>query len=618
MKKIKSLLIAGLALGLVGGSLTAASLLKKEAAPVSADGLETYIPMTTSFFTNWTDDAGKFENSNATFWNEGYSFQALDTFYCGERAEGYTGTLTSRQWDQSEQYIYFQLGGAKDYGDGDHVHLVIHYGSYSDDFYNNTFVENPMTLRYFKIPQERYDALKVLGDTFKMSIDIVDPRTNDYGLANFGYLHVNQTLESTSNAMRYFINNLKGGFSEWEINKRKEILNSYFSNSYQKEVFLSTVSNADESFESNADFLNHWYFDYNYFNNDQTARHFDEIISTASARTAESSNMPYNKTGNGFFKGWYDDNGRGGFTATDGAIYRFVSRPFVLGGTDLISIKMAGRSASLHVLDGDSNDELAFIDLRTYNPDGGQNNIALGGMNTCTMVRHIINLEQFHNQKIRLAIADVYDSGWAASYFDELVTYYATEPSFRIDRVTQTNETGTFYASYSDRYINSTPKETDANGVDYVDNGISRTDSTDMKAAYDFVQAYLGYARQNSLGTDLCTLLTTTEMNDLLDGYAALSADAKAIVCASDDYQRYNATGDNWYTINPTILSLGQNLQYIASRNSRTNLTFSNVLFGGINNMDGTTTVVVMTVSAMLAVVALTVVIFLKKRKLHI
>ena len=92
--------------------------------------------------------------------------------------------------------------------------------------------------------------------------------TAGYGFANFGYLHVNQTLESTSNAMRYYLNHLNTDNRDWENNKRKEILNNYYNNASQREVFLATVNNADEDFENGSNFLNHWYFDHNYFNND--------------------------------------------------------------------------------------------------------------------------------------------------------------------------------------------------------------------------------------------------------------------------------------------------------------------------------------------------------------
>ena len=174
--------------------------------------------------------------------------------------------------------------------------------------------------------------------------------------------------------------------------------------------------------------------------------------------------MPFNKTGNGFFGGWYESSEIGGFVDGDGSIYRFISRPFVLSGTGLVSIKMAGRSASLHVIDADTQTDLAWADLSTYKGEGDSAVQALSGFNTVTMVRHYINLEEYVGKKIQLAIADVYDSGWAASYFDELITKYDEEPGFDLDIVNQVNPTANSYGIYRDAYIASTHIDHDSNG----------------------------------------------------------------------------------------------------------------------------------------------------------
>ena len=624
MKKIISFSLLVTCLGIYGGIIATSNLGYKPTKQAKADELEKYIPMESGFFTNWTDDAGAFPDRNATFWSEAYSFEALDTFYSGESKEPWTGTLTSRKWKQATQYIYFQLGAAKDYVENP-VHLVIHYGSYSENFFNNTFVENPMTLRYFKVPDEKFAELTASNDDFEMYIEIVDTKESDYGFANFGYLHVNQTAESTSDAMRYFLNNLSSDTREWEVNKRKDIYNSYFANAAQREIFLRTVDNANEDFENNEQFLNHWYFDANYFNNDGETRHFDSVISTASARTAEASNMPYNKTGNGLFKGWYDDNGSGGFTATDAAIYRFVSRPFVLGGNGLVSVKMAGRSASLHVIDTNTQTDLAWADLRTYNGDGGQDNVALGGMNTVTMVRHYINLEQYVGKTIQLAIADIYNSGWAASYFDELITKYETYPGFKVDFVTQTNGSGTFYATYLDRFINSTNFTNDSNGIKYNgDNDINKenesailnhVDETDFKAAYSFVNSFLAYARDNSRGTELCSVITSDTMKEYISTYNDLSESVKRIVCDSLDYQRYNATSENWYVVAPTALALGDDIAYIAVKNNMQVVTFKSASANSSISVANTDVAIIGVTCLAIVLIILPIVLVIRRKK---
>ena len=594
MKNLKKILVVGLALGLVGGGTALALNHTKEMKVVKADDLETYIPMESAFFTDWDADAGSFAGTDARFWGENYSFEALDTFFRGETAEGWRGTLTSRKWNQSSQYIYFQLGGMKDYMEGeetgDPVFIRFHCGTYTFDFYNNTFVENPMVLRCFKVPNTEYAALKSLGDTFEMYMEIIDNKTQGYGFANFGYLHVNQTLESTGDAMRYYLNHLSTDSREWEVNKRKQIQNCYFENDSLKEVFFAPTQNISESFSSNSDFVNHWYFDHNYFNNFyDVPRHFDDAISTNEFRPDAPTNMPFNNDG-GFFRGWYEDTEghKSGFIASDAARYRFVSRPFVLGGTGIISVKMAGK-ASLHVIDATVKNtdnqaaDLAWIDNVTMNMDGNQANIADSGFNTTAMVNHVINLEAYLGKTIQLAICDRDTSGWSAAYFDEIIVNYASAPAYHIDTCVQTNTSGTFYPSYPDVYINSAIRnDGNPNGVIYKgdspvntadDNAIlNHVDSSNSLAAYNVWKSYIDVVRGGKEGRNFCSTRTSDGVKGVLNSYNELSAAAKQIVCASDDFERVGS-GD-WYTINPTIYgsnhayNMAHNLQYLGEENS--------------------------------------------------
>ena len=630
MKKMKAFLTLGLALGAFSGASLALNK-AQEMKTAKATDPETYIEMEEEFFTNWNASWGNFRDAGATFWApDNYSFEALDRFYCGEGSGTNTGTLTSRQWDQGTQYVYFQLGAAKNFGhdpeDNKYVHLTFHYGSYSRDFYNDTFVENPMTLRYFKIPDEQFAALKALGDTFKMSVDIVDPNatTDGYDFASFGYLHVNQTKESTGDAMRYFLNHLSTDSREWEINKRREIFNSYWSNGDQKEVFFASAgTNINDSFSTNADFLNHWYFDYNYFNNNGDARHFDTAIGTDDFRPdtdnehpngTNANNMPFNNDGN-FFRGWYEnaEGHKTGFTASDALKYRFISRPFTLSGTGIVSIKMAGK-ASLQVLDATvqntlttnetpSAADLAWADNHAMNTSGSLSNIAESGFNTVTMVNHVINLEAYVGRKIQLAIADIDTSGWSAAYFDELVTYYESAPAYHIDVCTQTNNDGTFYPAYADIYVNSKNfhdennklgiKYNGSNTVNTVDPDgegeqvsiINRNDISAYKAAHEVWKSYIDTVRGGNQGRNYCTgvgqAVVSDDVKAVINSYNGLSEAAKRIVCSSDDFERVGA-GD-WYTINPTIYasnhaqySIGNSLAYLARANSLSVVVYSN------------------------------------------
>ena len=557
MKNLKKIITLGLGLSLLGGALVGVSTHKKVAEAKATD-YESYIRTDASFFINWTDAAGSFGDKNSTFWGENYHFQAVDTFYRGESAEGWTGTLTSRTWKQHTQYIYFQLGGAKNYDvTGDPVHLNIYYGNYVRSFYNDTFVENPMVMRYFKIPDDAYASLMNGADDFEMHIEIVDYQTSGYGFANFGYLNVNQTVKQVSNALRWFINNLNLDDREWEVNKRKQILENYYLNGSLKEMFLMPASDISDDFESNNSFINHWYFDYQYANGANWGLRFDKAIGFDSYRPDDATRMPFNKTGNGFFRGWFENEELGGFVGGDASIYRFISRPFVLSGTGLVSIKMAGK-ASLHVIDTETRQDLVWADLLTFNSDGDQVNLATSGFNTVTMVRHIINLEAYLGRNIQLAIADVSSGGWSGLYVDELVTNYDTYPTFKVDTFTQTNNSGTFNCYRTDKYINSKVYngETNPNGLKYVleaginqanDNAIiNHVDNTPIKDAYNFLQEYYSKLRApaNEFNYDRATDGNKTAV---VNAYKALSADAKAIIDASTDIEYPTTFVEEWW-----------------------------------------------------------------------
>lgn len=546
-----------LGLSLVCGALALGFASKQKAKEVKAD-YEWYIPMESAFFTNWTDAAGSFGDSNSTFWGENYSFQALDSFYRGESAESWKGTLVSRTWKQHTQYIYFQIGGAKNYDvTGDPVHINIYYGNHVYNFYNNTFVENPMLLRYFKIPDSVFAELTANNEDFDMHIEIVDQQSSGYGFVNFGYLHVNSNESQVSNAMRFYLNHMNLNDREWEVNKRKQILENYYLNSELRSVFLRTVDDISEDFESNSKFVDYWYFDYKYAENMNWALHFDRAIGTDSYRPEASTNMPFNKTGDGFFRGWFENDEIGGFVGGDGSRYRFLSRPFVLSGTGLISIKMAG-TASLHVIDTATDSDLVWADLLTYSTSGDQVNLAKSGFNTVTMVRHVINLEAYLGRTIQLGIADVSTGGWSALYVDELVTNYATYPSFKVDTFTQTNTSGTFNAYRTDKYINSTVfnGETNPNGLKYVlenevnkanDNEIiNHVDNTPAKEAYNFLQTY--YSSLRSPANEFSYDRVTDEVKtSVVNAYKALSSDAKAIVDSSTDIEYLSTFEQEWW-----------------------------------------------------------------------
>lgn len=650
MKKlltITSLVALGGALAL--GAISAVTANDKEVSEVNAT-LEYDIAITeeSNFFTNWNDPEfinadgktvpGQYKTAGASCWSG--NMNVFGTFFdgCNDGYEGWRGTLKSRKWQQTTQWIYFQWGCAKDNNRGtdQEVKLVFNFyqnendasPAFSRDYWNDTFSGCTMVLRNYFIENADFTAL---GGNFYMSVDLVDQRTGDYGAHEFGNLHVNQTQQQVSDAQWYYCTHCVD--AERSV---KELAGHYRTNESLRKAFVGTVGFA-EDFESQEVFNANW-VEGVYGNNigdggaNPGTRHPDKAISESTYRTG--SNMPFNKTGNGLFKGWfgganddYEDHNFG-YTETDDAVYRFVSKPFILPDNGLVSIKMAGNSASLHLLDMENNSDLAWVDCKTFVSGGDENPIAKTGKNVCTMVRHIINFSKYGGRLVQLAIADVdnKEGGWNAVYFDELKANYVSNPTFKIDVVEQDKD-GTTYATYKDVYVSSVEGGT---GVDYANDDGPETDNSPLKGAYDVWTSYLTATRYADVvveethypvyGTNYCDVKTSDAVVTMLGAYNGLSEAAKRIVCASDDYERVGSNKDNWWTINPTIYgassqySLGSSLQYFGRLNSVNVVVYNNGVVHYATSTDNTAIIVISAVT-LLTALALTFVFFKRKQK---
>ena len=583
--------------------------------------LETYIPMSSEFFTNWTDDAGSFRGVGANCWN-GKSLNALGSVMDGcLDHEGWTGTLTSRKWHQTTEWIYFQYGCAQNHleGQAGDVKLVFKLWAsadaatpaYTHDFHNDTFSQTTLLLRNYRIPSAEFAALN--GD-FYMSVDLVDGRGNDYGANEFGYLHVNQTHEQVSDAQWHYCKNI----GEGEAKSADDLRENYYLNGSLRDGFTTGF---EEQFDSQILFNKNFMLDGGYDQNG-CDRHEDKAISFASFRGwNDGSKMPFNKTGAGFFKGWYgeaaEDTENRGYVSDDRPIYRFLSKPFRLPANGIVSVKMAG-TASLHLLDFDGgNGELAFVDCKTFNTEGDEGNIAWTQKNVCTMVRHVINFSKYGGRLVQLAIADISSGGWGAAYFDELCANYSELPGLKVDLVAQYKDT-TSYSVFKDVYVSA--KEA-GGGVDYKNDDGPESDTSPLKKASDFVADYLNLFRNyRSNGNNFCSVHTSEEAKALINrfngtGENGLNADERDLVIASDDYRRAGATVDNWTTTAPERLSLRDSLIYIADCNDL-NISIAGAHSGGnITFLLKETNTTIIIVISLVSVTAIGLFLFARKRK---
>ena len=587
-------------------------------------GLDTYIPMRESFFTNWTNDAGSIRTIGANCWN-GKSINALGPVMDGcLDHEGWTGTLNSIKWHQTTQWIYFEYGCANNnhVGEASDVKLVFNLWAsadavsptYTHDFHNDTFSQTTLILRNFEIPEAEYNALN--GD-FYMSVDLVDGRTGDYGANEFGYLHVNQTHAQVSDAQWYYYTHCVEGEAASVLTLR----NHYRLNGSLRNGFVYSDGFA-ESFDTQASFDANWVKDI--YGNDVGERHQDRAISNSTYRNG-GWNLPFNST-NGFFKGWYgegNDDYEGhvyGYVASDDSVYRFISRPFRLPQNGIVSIKMAGNSASLHLIDFEGDGDLAWVDCKTFHSNGQDNLVATGDINVCTMVNHVVNFSKYGGRLVQIGIADVNnkEGGWNAVYFDELKANYATLPAFGVDAVEQDNGTKS-YAALPDVYVNAVEGQ---GGVDYAFDDGPEADTCALKGAYDFVTSYYSTFRNKDNYFSFCQ---ADDASSLFAAYSALSAEEQALVDATQDFDHGRDHTGDWWTKQVRFtdeqlgtMTVGKSVQYLATM-YHVSITVKNTPFFKLpvnlmNLTSGTLTAAILPVAIALALGAV-IILMIKKRK---
>lgn len=640
MKKAKILLPLFALMSLAGCSgATLAEPVNTRRAVSRSETLEHYIPTyvdgNLTVLEGGADCGGKNASPEGTFWDT-RNFNALDNFYAGIEREGWTGKLQTKTWTQKTRYISFLIAGMKD---PKKMYIEVYVNDVKVDtitnkYFNNPYVSCNMVLTPYILPAEAVTDAQ-LNEGVQMRLVLVDNCTEDYGFINFGSLFVNQTKEDVARTLSIHQNSLSRSDVEGSPDAHKDslarnyLLNVYNTHEDFQEFREVTLTNANNDFEDEYG-INNLAFDRSYLAyNSKLDLMYNKAICNWESNMDDNQKIPYNATNGHFFKGFYEGNDttfpRSGFVASDNYRYRFLTNSFVLSGTGLVSIKMSGRPASLHVLNGDPTSadylkELAFVDNKTYTGMNNENIALNENGSSCTMVRHIINLESFKGQKICLGIADYDTKGeWGAINFDEIVTYYETYPSFKVDVVTQANKSGTKYATLLDCYVSSVNPEGVIN-IKYV-NGAAAPDhdSAPNAKAYTFLKDYYNTFRAKNNGQTYCGVGDIeTKANNLNATYKTLTAEEKAIVDASEDYAR-NGIGNvseanEWYT--KEVLknyTVGQSLSYIFGR--YTTSSASSLFLISLSSSSQQTAVFVTIMSAALLVTSICFFVVIRNRK---
>ena len=598
MKKIYKISLLLASLGLVGGAFGTAIISQKSTkSPVKTDALVdgdvewNYLAFDGNNF-RMSDDSNPADwvssRTGATFWNN-RSFNALDDFYDGFRNEAWTGTIQSASWKQAKRYVTFTLGGNSankvEILDKDNADAVV--ATVQNTYFNDPKLSENMLVRVV-------DLNAYIGHS--LSLKITDSVTSGFGATTFGALKVSQSQEDVARTISVHKNHLSRrnsaeNVAERDLPAREYTLDIYANNSEWTAFDSVVLDNADMDFE-----------DYYQCTNlaldtdsvtgfadkgagfDSIAWGYDAAFSHISAWPWAEA-FPMNKQGEAFFKGEY-----GG----DSAQYNLLTHDFTLSGTGYVSIKLGGNGTKMSVIrvsDGEVLGSVTNTKFSWLDNAEDKDNCSLHDHRPCTMTRYLLDVSDYVGTKVRIQISDASTGPWSILMFDELITKYSSLPVFKLDKVSQRD---TYYRVFQTEFV-------------------SHHDDK-VKEAHDFISEFFTLARSTD-DSSFCTAVKSDDMLTLLSKYSALSDEARAIVNASDDYAFENATPSNWYTINPTMLNLGETIQYIAKyRNVSIPGTVSSSVSLNRIVKDNAVVLTVIGVAA-LAIVSGLVVVLAKKRK---
>ena len=578
MKKPMMLLSLPAALLLLGAGSPTPSTPKAASPSISIkkadhESVRKYIPMEDGA---WVGNGLEkcLANRNDAFWN-GRSFNALDRFYRGEAREGQQGTLVSPTWVQSEDYITFTLGGhavnsfVGIFNPGDDVNVATPLARVDNsEWFIDPSRSSNMGVRFI-------DASSFKGKEVKLAL--VDRDTSGFGFLNFGALQVNQTKAEVASTIDLHKNILVRGApvgSDAPANSndeaRAKTLEWYKRDEYKPFIEANgTIDRYNLDFEMEGNHLELFGSDTSFEGGRNDLGFFYDLMISDRDSYWWNEHMPFNKTGNRFL---CSQNGlllndhigesNGDLEANK---FRMVSPLFTLSGSGFLSLKMGGATAALQILD-ENNTVLSEVKNPAFvTGDAALANVMETQVNMNTMVRTVVDASAYLGKKIRVGLVDkgAQDGVWSYPNFDELVTYYESVPSFRLDKITQTwgDPVRTYYGERLDYFV-----------------AFGESKHPEAKEAYDFLfgtrdaahpigeNGYYSIARAHDKQASFCSL-DASALNSLVSGYDRLTPSARALVDASQDYQHLMNEGQSWFDVETdATFTVGQSMSYIRSR----------------------------------------------------
>ena len=619
MNKIKKILTLGLAFGVFAGGIAAIANSRggemKKTDAIASDVEWDYLAYDGNNFEITTYDGSTWHDINffranrtdSAFFDGGQrSFNALDDFFNGVHDEGWRGELKSATWTQKDDYVTFTLGGRNS--------VVKFYTASDDEEIAGATVDSD---DYFQDPKLSFNMIVRVVDLsyYKnqlLYLKVFDVETGNIGAVTFGALKVSQSAEDVARTISVHKNHLSHRNPDGEDWRKDSLAREYTLAKYNDEAEYAPFKSIVLT-DANMDFEDYDQCTNLALDNSTVTGFADRGAGYDSLRWGYNEaytlgdywgwdqRMPFNKQGNAFFKGEY-----GG----DGAKYTLLTNDFKLSGTGYISIKLAGAGTKVAVVKVSDGSEISFTNTKFSWDEGKYGYNVAFGSRTNTMTRYVLDASAFKNEIVRIAISDDSTAGWSILMFDELVTYYEelSDIKFPVDRFDQPYVNGFDVAG--------SVYETRHEGTYY---GVIKTELVSnhddaVKEAKEFIDDYYDLARDVEEGnpTNMCSVITSDDMKTLITRYKGLSADAKAIVNASGDFNQ--VSGETvWYRVNPTVSGLEDSIIYIGNKNGGMYAFESGNLLSIVST--DSRTMIIVAISTVIALIAFGLAFHNKKKK---
>ncbi|MCF0113077.1 MAG: hypothetical protein HUJ60_03800, partial [Bacilli bacterium] len=366
-----------------------------------------YIDFISGFTSNSTPtkDLARFRNS--MFWDR-FRYNGLD-YFCDtiltDGDENGNVTLTSREFNQKGQrYVCFLMGG----GNNDNIYMSLEVkdeegwteiAKIKNNYFADPNVSMQMVYRFVEVEEQYRNST--------LRAQFVDNAGDQGGfrLLTFGSFVGSASLNSAAKLYNMYKTCLVDTTEDLEnsSNAIRTILNgAEYTTIKTKADQLGDVIDISEGFETNEGFpafTEDYLFNIEVIKDgeEEANRPFNAFTNSLrnDASTYWQENIPFNKTGDQFFD---SEKLPGG----ESSRARFFSTVFTLGGSGVISFKMAGESAKFALWDAETYTEL--IQVHGHDGifvDGGVRPIdTVNGRRAGTMQRIVVDASKYLGKKV--------------------------------------------------------------------------------------------------------------------------------------------------------------------------------------------------------------------------